>query len=154
MHDLRLSSLATHPTFLHKVLDSSHSERSFLAEALDEIRAAKEARQGDDETDFGFDERIRVDEIGKLLEGQEHHVRCLLAVCSPAVRRAANLPLRGAVPRLPPSRRPPRFVHLGRDHPLRVRLCPALNEQASVSADLGSCTHRLKRAFYRIGRSS
>lgn len=77
MHDLRVSSLATHPTFLHKMRDSLQSvrERLFPHEALDEVRAAKEARQRDDETDYGFDERLRVDEIGKLLEGQEHHVR-------------------------------------------------------------------------------
>ncbi|GAA5855842.1 hypothetical protein JCM9279_003335 [Rhodotorula babjevae] len=80
VHDLRVSSLATHPTFLHNMRDSLQSvrERLFPHEALDEVRAAKEARQRDDETDYGFDERLRVDEIGKLLEGQEHHYRDFL----------------------------------------------------------------------------
>ncbi|BGP49632.1 hypothetical protein JCM10450v2_005533 [Rhodotorula kratochvilovae] len=80
MHELRVSSLATHPTFLHNVLDSLQGmrERYFPREALDELNAVKEARQHDDPTDYGFDERIRVDEIGKLLEGQEHHYRDFL----------------------------------------------------------------------------
>ncbi|GAA6040517.1 hypothetical protein JCM8097_005444 [Rhodosporidiobolus ruineniae] len=80
MHELRISSLATHPTFLSSVLDSLHRtrERYFPREALDELKAVKHDRQKEDATDFGFDERIRINEIGKLLEGQEDHYRDFL----------------------------------------------------------------------------
>jgi hypothetical protein len=73
MHELRVSSLATHPNFLSGVLASFRQtrERYFPREALDELKAATL----DDKTDYGFDERVRINEIGKLLEGQEDHVR-------------------------------------------------------------------------------
>ncbi|GAA5986110.1 hypothetical protein JCM11641_004714 [Rhodosporidiobolus odoratus] len=80
MHELRISSLATHPTFLSSVLDSLHRTRNhyFPREALDELKAVKEDRQKADRTDYGFDERIRINEIGRLLEGQEDHYRDFL----------------------------------------------------------------------------
>ncbi|GAA5915909.1 hypothetical protein JCM6882_001759 [Rhodosporidiobolus microsporus] len=80
MHELRISSLATHPTFVSSVFDSVRRtrERYFPREALDELKAVKHNRQKEDSTDFGFDERIRINEIGKLLEGQEDHYRDFL----------------------------------------------------------------------------
>lgn len=85
MHELRVSSLATHPTFLSSMLQSlpyyQHARKYFSREALEQIRRTKEQEEDSlegDETDYGFDERLRVDEIGKLLEGQENHVSLLL----------------------------------------------------------------------------
>lgn len=81
MHELRVASLATHPTFLSSMLKSlpyyEHARKYFSREALEEIRRNREQEEDSlegDETDYGFDERLRVDEIGRLLEGQEHHV--------------------------------------------------------------------------------
>lgn len=85
MHELRVSSLATHPTFLSSMLQSlpyyQHARKYFSREALEQIRRTKEQEEDSlegDETDYGFDERLRVDEIGKLLEGQENHMRDFL----------------------------------------------------------------------------
>ncbi|GAA5932377.1 hypothetical protein JCM10213_005304 [Rhodosporidiobolus nylandii] len=80
MHELRVASLATHPTFLSSVLHSIHrtTARYFPREALDELKAVKQDKQKEDTTDYGFDERIRINEIGKLLEGQEDHYRDFL----------------------------------------------------------------------------
>ncbi|GAA6016278.1 hypothetical protein JCM10207_000455 [Rhodosporidiobolus poonsookiae] len=80
VHELRISSLATHPTFLSSVFESlAHArERYFPREALDELKAVKLDHQREDKTDYGFDERIRINEIGKLLEGQEDHYRDFL----------------------------------------------------------------------------
>ncbi|GAA5983907.1 hypothetical protein JCM5350_001787 [Sporobolomyces pararoseus] len=78
MHELRVSSLATHPTFLSSILKRVHdtADTYFPREAIAELKTAKE---GDtDETDYGFDERIRVNEIGRLLEGQQNHFRDFL----------------------------------------------------------------------------
>ncbi|GAA5864751.1 hypothetical protein JCM8547_008297 [Rhodosporidiobolus lusitaniae] len=78
LHELRISSLATHPTFYSSVLDSLHraSERYFPREALDELKAAKQDQHK--AVDYGFDERLRVNEIGRVLEGQEDHYRDFL----------------------------------------------------------------------------
>ncbi|GAA5895694.1 uncharacterized protein JCM6883_001591 [Sporobolomyces salmoneus] len=75
MHDLRVSSLATHPTFLSSILKRVHdtADSYFPREAIAELEKAQ--NQDEDETDYGFDERIRVNEIGKLLEGQQNHFR-------------------------------------------------------------------------------
>lgn len=74
MHELRVSSLATHPTFLSSIMKRVHetAHTYFPREAIDELKSAKEEEK--DETDYGFDERLRIDEIGKLLEGQQNHV--------------------------------------------------------------------------------
>lgn len=74
MHELRVSSLATHPTFLSSILKRVHdtADSYFPREAIVELEAAK--KDDKDETDYGFDERIRVNEIGRLLEGQQNHV--------------------------------------------------------------------------------
>ena len=89
MHELRVSSLATHPTFLSSMLQSlpyyQHARKYFSREALEQIRRTKEQEEDSlegDETDYGFDERLRVDEIGKLLEGQENHVGLFLSETS------------------------------------------------------------------------
>ncbi|GAA5889293.1 hypothetical protein JCM5296_005858 [Sporobolomyces johnsonii] len=76
MHELRISSLATHPTFLSSIMKRVHdtADRYFPIETLDELKAGHE----DDVVDYGFDERIRIDEIGRLLEGQEDHYRDFL----------------------------------------------------------------------------
>ncbi|GAA5998434.1 uncharacterized protein JCM10292_002691 [Rhodotorula paludigena] len=80
VHELRVSSLATHPTFLSNALDSLHRarQRYFPREALEEVETAKRNRLQNDTTDYGFDERLRVNEIGRLLDGQEHHFRDFL----------------------------------------------------------------------------
>ncbi|GAA5879793.1 hypothetical protein JCM16303_004182 [Sporobolomyces ruberrimus] len=78
MHELRVSSLATHPTFLSSILKRVHdtADSYFPREAIDELKTAK---KGDlDAVDYGFDERIRIDEIGRLLEGQQNHFRDFL----------------------------------------------------------------------------
>lgn len=82
MHELRVSSLATHPTFLSSVLKRVHdtADTYFPREAIDELKTAQ--KEEDDETDYGFDERIRIDEIGKLLEGQQNHVSFKLLLWS------------------------------------------------------------------------
>ncbi|GAA5829989.1 hypothetical protein JCM3766R1_006729 [Sporobolomyces carnicolor] len=78
MHELRVSSLATHPTFLSSILKRVHdtADSYFPREAIVELEAAK--KDDKDETDYGFDERIRVNEIGRLLEGQQNHFRDFL----------------------------------------------------------------------------
>lgn len=81
MHELRVSSLATDPAFFSSLyralpyLGKSRKANSRRDEDADDSDEEEESKV--DEVDYGFDERLRVDEIGKLLEGQEHHVRYL-----------------------------------------------------------------------------
>jgi hypothetical protein len=108
LHELRVSSLATHPNFLSGVLASFRQtrQRYFPREALDELKAATV----EDSIDYGFDERIRINEIGKLLEGQEDHVRRFSLSHQ---ENKADLIRPATVPRFPPSRRPSRLLRLG-----------------------------------------
>ncbi|BGP22156.1 hypothetical protein JCM10295v2_001034 [Rhodotorula toruloides] len=76
MHDLRVSSLATSPAFRSNSGSLVHSH--LPPEALQEIERISRELGDADGTDYGFDERIRVDEVGKLLEGQENHFRDFL----------------------------------------------------------------------------
>jgi len=55
---------------MKRVHETAHNY--FPREAIDELQNAKDEEK--DETDYGFDERLRIDEIGKLLEGQQNHV--------------------------------------------------------------------------------
>lgn len=55
---------------MKRVHETAHNY--FPREAIDELKNAKEEEK--DEIDYGFDERLRIDEIGKLLEGQQNHV--------------------------------------------------------------------------------
>ncbi|BGP53177.1 hypothetical protein JCM8202_003693 [Rhodotorula sphaerocarpa] len=82
MHELRVSSLATDPAFFSSLyralpyLGKSRKANSRRDEDADDSDAEEESKV--DEVDYGFDERLRIDEIGKLLEGQEHHMRDFL----------------------------------------------------------------------------
>lgn len=85
MHELRLSSLATYPSSLSALFNSApyrQEARKYLAR--EKRRHSGSGRDDEDDwlesdgIDYGFDERLRVDEIGRLLEGQEHHVSCLV----------------------------------------------------------------------------
>ncbi|GAA6059003.1 hypothetical protein JCM10212_001713 [Sporobolomyces blumeae] len=107
MHELRVSSLATHPTFLSSILKRVHDTADvyFPREAIDELQKAK---REEDEVDYGFDERIRINEIGRLLEGQQNHFRD--------------------------------FLH------------PSALPGSYVWGDI--MLYELKRAYYRVGRSS
>ncbi|POY73499.1 hypothetical protein BMF94_3436 [Rhodotorula taiwanensis] len=82
MHELRLSSLATYPSSLSALFNSApyrQEARKYLAR--EKRRHSGSGRDDEDDwlesdgIDYGFDERLRVDEIGRLLEGQEHHMR-------------------------------------------------------------------------------
>ncbi|BGP29360.1 hypothetical protein JCM10296v2_001099 [Rhodotorula toruloides] len=76
MHDLRVSSLATSPAFRSNSGSLVHSH--LPPETLQEIERIGQELGDADGTDYGFDERLRVDEVGKLLEGQENHFRDFL----------------------------------------------------------------------------
>lgn len=81
MHELRLSSLARAPSSISGLFDSvpyrREARQHFERERRRRLGADQDAHDDlfdSDGTDYGFDERLRVDEIGRLLEGQEHLV--------------------------------------------------------------------------------
>jgi len=84
IHDLRSASLLQHPNLYKSALAAvSKTKTALLVKAgqagvgagwLAEAEAAGVA----DEVDYGFDERLRVNEIGKLLTGQDNHFKDFL----------------------------------------------------------------------------
>lgn len=74
VHDLRVSSLSTHPTVYS-------SARQAVFDTKDRLFASnhgeKDAVKGP-ELDYGFDERLRVNEIGPLLLGQQDQFKDFL----------------------------------------------------------------------------
>lgn len=73
LHDLRLSSLLTHPNLLK-------TAKAQLAAAKSKWLAteASSDKPADEAVDYGFDERLRVNEIGRLLTGQDAHFKDFL----------------------------------------------------------------------------
>lgn len=115
MHELRVSSLATDPAFFSSLyralpyLGKSRKANSRRDEDADDSDAEEESKV--DEVDYGFDERLRIDEIGKLLEGQEHHVRYLTWLAQ--IRNGLADCSRCIDARLSASRCLARLLHLG-----------------------------------------
>lgn len=74
LHDLRVSSLATYPSAYQSAKKSLilHTEKVFHTR---QEKAVAPTAEGGDETDYGFDERIRVSEVGALLLGQENNFK-------------------------------------------------------------------------------
>lgn len=74
IHDLRVSSLSTHPTVYS-------SARQAVFDTKDRLFAShhveKDASKGPS-VDYGFDERLRVNEIGPLLLGQQDQFKDFL----------------------------------------------------------------------------
>ncbi|KAI5478939.1 hypothetical protein MNV49_004460 [Pseudohyphozyma bogoriensis] len=66
LHNLRVSSLATHPT-------TFQSAKKQIAATL-----GGSAGDGEGEVDYGFDERLRVTEFGKLITGQHLYYKDFL----------------------------------------------------------------------------
>lgn len=75
IHDLRVSSLSTHPTVYSSAKQAvfDTKERLFAHQSSDTSEASKGPV-----VDYGFDERLRINEGGRLLLGQTDHFKDFL----------------------------------------------------------------------------
>lgn len=74
MHDLRVSSLATHPTVYASAKQAVFDTKERL---FPHQHDQSDVDKGSI-IDYGFDERLRVDEVGRLLLGQQDQFKDFL----------------------------------------------------------------------------
>ncbi|KDE05354.1 hypothetical protein MVLG_04268 [Microbotryum lychnidis-dioicae p1A1 Lamole] len=73
VHDLRVESVVSHPTMFGSMRNHLQQTWKQKQTRLDNDEETKEAA-----LDFGFDERLRIDEIGPLLRGQDDQFKDFL----------------------------------------------------------------------------
>ncbi|SCV74946.1 BQ2448_7975 [Microbotryum intermedium] len=77
VHDLRVESVISHPTMFGSMRD--HLQQSWKQRHKPhDDEEGEEAQGADSNIDFGFDERLRIDEIGPLLRGQDDQFKDFL----------------------------------------------------------------------------